>query len=455
MDLQKLVDNQREFFNSGVTRSLKFRLNALKRLKTNILSMQQEIFDGLKADLGKSASESYMSEVGMVIAEINHTIKHLKFWAKPKKVHTPISNFKAKSYNIAEPYGVVLVISPWNYPFLLSIDPLVGAIAAGNCVILKPSRESANVTEVIQKLIEKTFDNNHATVVAGENINDIIMLPKYDYVFFTGGKRVGKIIATKAMESLTPVSLELGGKSPCIVTQDSNLKLAATRIAFGKFLNVGQTCIAPDYLLVQQNVKEKFIDFLKIEISKMFSADAINNPDYGKIINQKQFDSLISMLGGGKIIYGGKYSLDSLKIEPTILDNVTLQDKVMQEEIFGPILPIMTYKNLSDAINIIKTFDKPLALYMFSNNKGDINKVISNLSFGGGCINDTIMHIANPNLAFGGVGASGTGKYHGKFSFLTFSNTKSLVKKSNIIDLPMRYQPYTKAKDKLVRFFMK
>lgn len=455
MELEELVQSQRDYFNQGETKNIKFRTNALKKLKANILSMQSEICEALKTDLGKSATESYMSEVGMVIAELNHTIKHLKRWAKPSRVHTPLSNFKAKSYNSYEPYGVVLVISPWNYPFLLSIDPLVGAVCAGNCVVLKPSKETPNVLAVMQKLISNTFNPKHVSVVCGENINSIIMKPKYDYVFFTGGKKVGKTIATKAMESLTPVSLELGGKSPCIVTKNANLKLAARRIAFGKFLNVGQTCIAPDYILVDRSIKSQFIQFLKTEIANMYTSDVLSNPNYGKIVNKKQFEGLVNLIDDSKLIYGGKYDETHLKIEPTLLDNVLITDKVMQDEIFGPILPIIEFNQLSDAVDIIRNYDKPLALYLFTNNKAEQNYILNNVSFGGGCINDTIMHIANTSLAFGGVGASGMGKYHGKFSFTTFSNTRSIVKKSNMIDLPMRYQPYTKTKDKLIRMFMK
>lgn len=455
MEIAEIVKKQREFFETDTTKDVKYRLNKLKLLKKNILSMQDEICDALKADLGKSACESYMSEIGMVVAELSHTIKHLRKWSRPDKVKTPLSNFSARSYTTYEPYGVVLVIAPWNYPFLLSVDPLVGAVCAGNCVVLKPSKESPNVGKVLQKLVEATFDEKEAYVVLGSNFaNQVILQEKYDYIFFTGGSVVGKIVATKAMETLTPVSLELGGKSPCIIDSNCNLKLAARRLAFGKYLNCGQTCIAPDYCLVDESIKDKFLPLLKEQIENMFTKDALNNEDYGKIINKSQFDRLKSYLTGD-IVVGGKVDEKKLKIEPTVIDNCKVSDAVMSEEIFGPILPIITYKNIDEAISIIKGYPKPLALYLFSNDKKLQKYVLTRVSFGGGCVNDTIMHIANTSLGFGGVGGSGMGKYHGKFSFLTFSNSRSVVYKHNFIDMPMRYQPYTKTKDSLIRKFMK
>lgn len=456
MELQHVVQAQRDFFSLNTTKNIKFRLEKLKLLKSNILKFQDEICEALKADLGKSSTESYMAEIGMVITELNYIIKHLKGWAKPTTVKTPISNMGAKSFITYEPFGVVLIISPWNYPFLLSIDPLIAAVSAGNCVVLKPSKEAPHVGKIIQKLIENTFASNHVFVVLGsEHANQVILEQKYDYIFFTGGKKVGKMVATKAMETLTPVSLELGGKSPCIIDKSCDLKLAAKRLAFGKFLNCGQTCIAPDYCLVDASIKEEFIKYVKQEIAKMYTLEPLKNNNYGKIINKKQFDWLISLIDKNKVVYGGKHNENTLKIEPTILDNIELSDPVMQDEIFGPILPILTYSTIEDATNIIKGFEKPLALYLFSNNKQIQNQVLTNISFGGGCINDCIMHIANIHLPFGGVGASGMGKYHGKQSFLTFSNARSIVKKYNWIDLPLRYQPYNKTKDNLIKKFMK
>lgn len=456
MEISEVVKKQRDYFNTNQTKDVNFRLQCLKTLKQNILKYQSEIFSALKTDLGKSETESYMSEVGMVLNELSHTIKHLKSWAKPQRVKTPISNPGAKSFISYEPFGVTLVIAPWNYPFLLSLDPLIASVSAGNCVVLKPSKEAPHVGKIMQKIIEKTFAPEHAYVVLGSShANQVILEQKYDYIFFTGGKKVGKMVASKAMETLTPVSLELGGKSPCIVDKTCNLKLSAKRIAFGKFLNCGQTCIAPDYCLVDASIKQDFVELIKAEIVNMYTTNALSNNDYGKIINKSQFDWLVSLIDTGKVVYGGKYDETKLKIEPTVLDNVKLTDSVMQDEIFGPILPIISYNSLDEAINIIKTYPKPLALYLFSNSKKLQNYILSQISFGGGCINDTIMHIANIYLPFGGVGDSGMGKYHGKQSFLTFSNAKSIIKKFNWIDLPLRYQPYNKFKDKLIKTFMK
>lgn len=456
MEIADVVNKQREFFESNQTKDISFRLTLLKKLKNNIIAKQPQIIEALKQDLGKCETESYMAEVGMVLNELSHTIKHLKAWAKPQRVGTPLSNLTSKSFITYQPYGVVLVISPWNYPFLLSLDPLIGAIAAGNCVILKPSKEAPNVGDIIQQIIESTFDCAHAYVVKGSNAaNQIILQQKYDYIFFTGGKTVGKIVASKAMETLTPISLELGGKSPCIVDKNCNLKLAARRIAFGKFLNCGQTCIAPDYCLVDKRIEDEFIELIKQEIQTMYSNNALDNVNYGKIINQKQFDRLVGLIDANKVVYGGKYNANLLKIEPTIMKDVTLQDAVMQDEIFGPILPIIAVSDMQEVINIIKHHANPLALYLFSNNKGVQKQILTSVNFGGGCINDTIMHVANNNLPFGGVGASGIGKYHGKYSFLTFSNSRSIVKNSNKLDLPLRYQPYNKTKNKIIKTFLK
>ncbi len=456
MDISEVVQQQRAYFSTNQTKEVNFRLQCLKTLKQNIIKHQPEIFSALKTDLGKSETESYMAEVGMVLNELSHTIKHLKRWAKPQVKKTPISNPGAKSYVTYEPFGVALVIAPWNYPFLLSMDPLIAAVSAGNCVVLKPSKEAPNVGKIMQTIIQETFGDNHVYVMLGSAYaNQVILEQKYDYIFFTGGKKVGKIVATKAMETFTPVSLELGGKSPCIIDKTCNLKLAARRLAFGKYLNCGQTCIAPDYCLVDSSVKQEFISLLKQEITKMYTSDALNNNSYGKIINQKQFDWLVSLIDTNKVVYGGKVNANTLKIEPTVMDNVELTDAVMQDEIFGPILPIITYNTIEDAVDIIKNFAKPLALYLFSNCKKVQNYILTNISFGGGCINDTIMHIANIHLPFGGVGESGMGRYHGKQSFLTFSNARSIIKKYNWIDIPLRYQPYNKTKDKLIKTFMK
>lgn len=456
MEIHEVVKLQREYFETGATKDIKFRIKTLKKLKDNLIAMDAEICEALKLDLGKSSSESYMSEIGMVLSELNHTIKHLKKWAKNKTVKTPLAQVFAKSYITYEPYGVVLIIAPWNYPFLLSIDPLIGAICAGNTVIVKPSKEAPNVGLVVKKLVDKTFSESHAYVIQGSSeANRVILEEKYDYVFFTGGAKVGKMVAEKCGANLTPCSLELGGKSPCIIDKNVNLKLVCRRLAFGKFLNCGQTCIAPDYCIVHEDIKKEFLQTLKTTIAEMYGEKPLENPDYGKIINKSQFDGLCEYLKDGKIVCGGKFDEKTLQIEPTVLDKIKLTDSVMSQEIFGPILPVLTYKTEEDILKIVRTYDKPLALYVFSNNKKFTNWILANISFGGGCINDTIMHIANPNLGFGGVGGSGMGKYHGRFSFETFSNVRSIVKKFNIIDISARYQPYTKGKEKFVRTFMK
>lgn len=452
---EQLVEKQREYFSKGYTLPVKFRLAALKKLKSNLISMQTEICEALKADLGKSSSEAYMSEIGMVMCELNHTIKHLKGWAKPKKVRTALFQFAASSYTMPQPYGVVLVSSPWNYPVLLTLDPVIGAVAAGNCVVVKPSGQSANTLSVLEKLLSASFTSEHVDVLSGKDANDIVLTPKYDYIFFTGSANVGKQVMTKAAADLTPVSLELGGKSPCIVDSTAKIKLAAKRIVFGKFLNCGQTCVAPDYCLVDQKIASVLVKELKAQITKMYGVDPLNNINYGKIINQRQFDRAASLLASGDIAHGGMFSKQTLQIEPTVLTQVEKTSPIMQQEIFAPILPVLTYTNLQEAIDYINSKDKPLALYMFTTSRKNKNAVLAQTSFGGGCINDTIMHIASTSLGFGGVGTSGIGRYHGKNSFNTFSNIRGVLNKKNWIDLPLRYAPYTKGKDKLIKTFMK
>ena len=456
MEIQEILSRQREFFNSQKTLSYKFRLDALKKLKREIIARETDIAKALYDDLGKSYTEGYMTEIGMVLSEINFALRHLKKWMKPKKVKTPLAHFKSKSFVLPSPLGVVLIMSPWNYPFMLCIDTLVGAIASGNCAVLKPSNYSYNTSMIIRQIIANIFDKDYVTVVeGGREQNKALLDQKFDYIFFTGGLNVGKEVALKASSNLTPYTIELGGKSPCIVEKSANLKLSARRIAFGKFLNCGQTCVAPDYILVHKSVKDELIANLKVEIEKMYSQDPLSNNSYGKIINQKHFDRLRGLIDKDKVVYGGKSDANSRKIEPTIMDNITLQDPVMQEEIFGPILPIISFDDFDQAKKIIEGHPSPLAFYIFSNDKKFIKFALSTFNFGGGCVNDTIIHLANPRLSFGGVGTSGIGKYHGEKSFEAFSNYKSIVKKSNIIDLPIRYQPYTKTKTKLIKKFMK
>ena len=453
--IEEIVKKEREYFKTGVTLSYKFRLNALKKLKEAIIRNEKEIMNALFLDLGKSATESYMCEVGMVLSELKYAIRHLKKWIKRDRVTTPLAQFPSKSFIVKEPLGVVLVMSPWNYPFMLAIDPLIGAIGAGNCVVVKPASYAKNTSLVIKKLLGECFDERYVSVVlGGREENSALLEQRFDYIFFTGSVSVGKFVAEKASKNLTPVTLELGGKSPCVIDKTANLKISARRLAFGKFLNVGQTCVAPDYLLIEKSIKEEFLKYFKAEIVKMFGAEPLKNESYGKIINEKHFNRICRLIDKDKVIFGGESDEKSQKIAPTILDNVTLDDACMKEEIFAPILPVITYEKVEEAINIISKFEKPLALYLFSTDKVTINKFLNTVPYGGGCVNDTIIHLATTKMGFGGVGYSGYGSYHGKRSFLLFSHEKSIVKKSPSIDLPIRYQPYSKLKDKLIRKFL-
>lgn len=456
VEIKELINKQRKFYSSNISKDLKFRIQNLKLLRSIIIKYEKEIQEALRLDLGKSETEAYMTEIGMVLDEIKYNIKHLAKWAKKKYVSTPLSQFPARSYRIPEPRGLVLIISPWNYPFLLSIQPLIGAIAAGNCVIIKPSEYSVNTSKILKKILTEIYSEAYVTVVLGEKeVAQELLKEKFDYIFYTGSTKIGKIVMEAAAKNLTPVTLELGGKSPCIVDEKCNVELAAKRIAYGKILNSGQTCVAPDYVFVHQNVKEQFLNCLIKYLKNFLGENALNNSDYPKIINEMQFNRIISLIDKEHVIYGGGYNRNILKIEPTILTIKDMTSKVMQEEIFGPILPIIGYNNLDYIINYININPKPLALYLFTNNKKIEKRILKEVSYGGGCINDTIIHLANKKLGFGGVGNSGIGEYHGKFSFDTFSHYKSIIKKSNHIDLPVRYHPYSKMKEKLIRMFMK
>lgn len=456
VEIKELINKQRKFYSSNISKDLKFRIQNLKLLRSIIIKYEKEIQEALRLDLGKSETEAYMTEIGMVLDEIKYNIKHLAKWAKKKYVSTPLSQFPARSYRIPEPRGLVLIISPWNYPFLLSIQPLIGAIAAGNCVIIKPSEYSVNTSKLLKKILTEIYSEAYVTVVLGEKeVAQELLKEKFDYIFYTGSTKIGKIVMESAAKNLTPVTLELGGKSPCIVDEKCNVELAAKRIAYGKILNSGQTCVAPDYVFVHQNVKEQFLNCLIKYLKNFLGENALNNSDYPKIINEMQFNRIISLIDKEHVIYGGGYNRNILKIEPTILTIKDMTSKVMQEEIFGPILPIIGYNNLDYIINYININPKPLALYLFTNNKKIEKRILKEVSYGGGCINDTIIHLANKRLGFGGVGNSGIGEYHGKFSFDTFSHYKSIIKKSNHIDLPVRYHPYSKMKEKLIRMFMK
>lgn len=456
MEMNVIVEKQKAFFEKNRTKSYEFRQKALLRLKRTIMYYEKEIEEALRQDLGKSDFEAYMTEVGMTLSELNYVEKHLRSWIKERSVLTPLAHFPAKSFEVPEPYGTVLIMAPWNYPFMLCMEPLIGAIAAGNCCVIKPSAYAPQTSAVIKKILSCIFPEEFVAAVEGGREENIALLEqKFDYIFFTGSKAVGKIVLEKAAKNLIPVTLELGGKSPCIVDETANLKLAAKRLVFGKYLNSGQTCVAPDYLLVQENVKDKFLEYLKYWIDRMFGSEPLKNQDYSRIINEKHYERIMKLIEGETIIKGGYGNKERLFIAPTILDNITEKSPIMQEEIFGPVLPVLTYQYLKEAEDFIKKGEKPLALYFFTGKKQREKKILKEVSFGGGCINDTIIHLATSRMGFGGVGASGMGSYHGKRSFDTFSHTKNIVKRYQGIDLPIRYQPYTSGKKKLLRLFLK
>lgn len=397
-----------------------------------------------------------MCEIGLVKSEITYMLRHVKRFAKERRVRTPLAQYISRSFEKPSPYGCVLIMSPWNYPFLLTIDPLVDALAAGNTVILKPSAYSPHTSKVMKEMIESCFDESYVSVVTGgRKENQSLLQMDFDYIFFTGSKNVGKEVMKQASEHLVPITLELGGKSPCIVDKTANIKLAAKRIVFGKFVNCGQTCVAPDYIYCDETIKDELIKELKHQIKLQYGEKPLTNKNYGKIINEKHFTRLCQLIDHEKAVSGGLYNEHTLQIEPTILDHITWEDQVMEDEIFGPILPILTYSHIEDAVKKIRSMPCPLALYIFSSNKNNIEYVKSRISFGGGCINDTLIHLATSNLGFGGVGESGMGSYHGKYGFETFTHRKSIVDKKTILDLPMRYQPYSNWKDVLVKMFVK
>ncbi|KPU27667.1 aldehyde dehydrogenase [Caloranaerobacter sp. TR13] len=454
-EIKKLIDKQKEYFRKGITLDVSFRINKLKVLRRAIIENEGLILKALKEDLNKSDFEGYETEIGIVLDEIRYIMKNLKSWAKPKRVKTPITQFISKSYIYSEPYGIALIIAPWNYPFQLVMAPLIGSISAGNCSIIKPSEYAPNTSKVISKIISDNFEEEFIAVVEGGiEVNKALLKEKFDYIFFTGSVNVGKIVMEAASKHLTPVTLELGGKSPCIVDEDTDVDLAAKRIVWGKFLNAGQTCVAPDYLYLHKNIKNRFIKSAVNFIKEFFGENPLKSVDYTRIINITHFNRLKKFLKDGNILYGGDFDEEKLYIAPTIIDNITWEASVMQEEIFGPILPVLVFEELDEVIKTINIHPKPLALYYFSNDKEKQERVIKEISFGGGCINDTIVHLATPYLPFGGVGNSGMGSYHGKASFDNFSHKKSVLKKSNLIDIPLRYPPY-KGKIKLLRKILK
>lgn len=452
----ELLERQKSYFASGATLPVAFRLDALKKLKTAVKRKETEIHRALFHDLGKSNMESYMCETGMVLNELSHMIAHLPSYAKEKTVPTPLAQFVSRSFTKPSPYGTVLIMSPWNYPFLLTIGPLIDAMAAGNTAMVKPSAYSPAVTEVIRQLLTECFPAEYVAVITGgREENQCLLRQKFDYIFFTGSQQVGKEVLRHAAEYLIPVTLELGGKSPCIVDASANLKLAARRIVFGKFLNCGQTCVAPDYILCEESIREPLVEEIKRQIRRQYGPSPLKNQKYGKIINEKHFRRLLSLIDPAKLVYGGKSDATSLKIEPTVLSPVTWEDPVMQQEIFGPILLVLTFRNLEEAIRTIEAHPHPLALYLFSSQKSAIRSVLDRCRFGGGCINDTVIHLATTHMGFGGFGESGMGAYHGKTGFEAFSHRKSMVDKKTFLDLPMRYQPYRRRNDALVRMFLR
>ena len=453
---ERIINKQRAFFRTGATLPVGYRIRALKKLARAIRKYEPEIQAALRMDLGKSGMEAYICEVGLALSEISYMLRHIGRYAAVRRVHTPITNFYAVSRIVPCPYGNVLIMSPWNYPFLLSMAPLINALAAGNTIVLKPSAYSQATSAVMAKMIRETFRSEYVAVfTGGREENQFLLKQKFDYIFFTGSQAVGKEVLRHAAEHLTPVTLELGGKCPCIVDSTAKLKLAARRIVFAKFMNCGQTCVSPDYILCSESVKDEFLVYVKKEIIRQFGRHPLENRDYGKMINKKHYDRICSLIEDDKVVHGGKRDAESLRIEPTVMDDVTWDDPVMGQEIFGPIMPVVTYKNLQEAIDMVEDHAKPLALYIFSTDKGNIKKVTENCRYGGGCINDAVVHIATSEMPFGGVGESGMGAYHGKRGFYTFTHEKSILDKKNWIDMPMRYQPYTKINEKLLRLFLR
>lgn len=456
MSIQETVERCRAYFSTGATIPVEARIEALRALERSIVAHEDDINAALYKDLGKSATESYMCEVGLTLAELRYQLRHVRRWARRHRKPTGLANFHATSFTVAEPYGVALIMSPWNYPFMLTMEPLAGAIAAGNTCVLKPSAYSPATSAVIRQVVAEALPAEYVAVVEGGRAENTELLDQtFDYIFFTGGVTVGKLVMSKASEHLTPVTLELGGKSPCIIAADANLRVAAARVVFGKYLNCGQTCVAPDYVLVDERVHDAFLAEVIRQIGQMLGERPLENPAWGKIINKKHFDRLSGLIDPAKVVWGGGSDAQTLQIEPTVMDGVTAEDAVMGEEIFGPIMPLITYKTIEEAEAFIKARPKPLALYLFTQSKALEDRFLRHVPFGGGCVNDTVLHLATSAMGFGGVGASGMGSYHGIYSFRTFSHEKSVLKKYNWIDMPLRYQPYAAWKDKVIRLFLR
>ena len=455
--ISALLESQRAFYKTGATVPVKFRKEQLKKLYAAIKANETAILEALREDLGKSGYEGFMCEVGMTLSEISYMLRHLKKFSKKQRVKTPLAQFPSRSYTQAVPYGNTLIMSPWNYPCLLSLDPLANAIAAGNTAIVKPSAYSPKTSQVICRIITECFEPCYvAAVTGGRAENAALLEQKFDFIFFTGSQAVGREVLRHAAEHLTPVVLELGGKSPCIVEETANIPMAARRIVFGKYLNCGQTCVAPDYILCHRSVKNAFLEAVRKQITLQFGEKPLENPNYGKIINEKHFARLCDLMDPRKIVVGGQIQETACRIAPTVMDDVTEADPIMGQEIFGPIMPILTYADFDQVVDSLKDKEKPLALYLFSQNKARIRRVTTELSYGGGCINDVIIHLATSEMGFGGVGESGMGSYHGKRGFEAFSHQKAIVDKKTWLDLPMRYQPYkSKLYEKLLHMFLK
>jgi len=455
MDISKILQDQKSYFASHLTKDISKRKQLLKNLLKEITKREKDIVAALYADFNKSEYESVMTETSIVISELKRTIKNINAWAKPQHVMPAFLNFPSSSKIYKEPYGVVLVISPWNYPYQLAFVPLIGAIAAGNTVVVKPSELTPNTSKITKEIIEAIFETNHVAVIeGGVEVSTELLAQRWDYIFFTGSVTVGKIVAKAAAQFLTPVTLELGGKNPCIIDETANIKLAAKRIVWGKLINGGQTCIAPDYLLIHSSVKDQFVACYQEEVTKAYGDNPENSKDYPRIVNQRNFDRLAIMLENEKILIGGKTNRDDNYISPTLIDDPSLDSEVMKGEIFGPISPVLSYSTEDDIHTIINNYEKPLALYVFTRKKRFAKKMIANYSFGGGTINDTTVHFANHNLPFGGVGESGIGDYHGKQTFDIFCHKKGVTKRYNWLDIPVRYAPYN-GKLKILKTFMK
>lgn len=455
-EIKDILQQQNHFFSSGKTIPAEFRLKQLESLKEAMIRHEADLAAALKEDLGKSRMESYMCEIGLTLSELTWMQKHLRSLMRSKRVSTPAAQFAAKSFRSPSPYGTVLIMSPWNYPVLLTLDPLIDAIAAGNTAVVKPSAYAPCTFDVMKTMIEECFPAHYVAVVDGGRAeNQALLQQRFDMIFFTGGKTVGREILRHAAEYLTPVTLELGGKSPCIVDSTAKIRLAAKRIVFGKYLNCGQTCVAPDYILCDKRIRDELITAILAEIEKQFGKEPLKNPNYGKIINEKHFERILGLINGEKLVYGGQSEPESLRIAPTVLNNITWDDAVMGEEIFGPLLPILTFDTLDEALDTVESHPHPLALYFFSEDKAAQKKVLDTCRFGGGCINDTIIHLATSDMPFGGVGESGMGSYHGRVGFETFSHYRSIVDKKTWMDLPIRYQKYTGLKEKMMRMFLK